>query len=108
MTQKCKFCKGEISQERIKGCRSKNVAYCSDRCGHNYWNEFMRNEKNALKPIKKCLYCGKKTTTVKDWCNHKCYHRYHATIDTTKISSADYEALNRSFIGAEESECVVV
>lgn len=102
----CKYCNGPIPAERFMTCRSKNVIYCSSRCGHNYWNKYYRKAK-IPRPVKKCLNCGKKTNVVKDYCNMRCYHQFQRLIDTTKISTPDYELLNNSFVGADDV-CVVI
>jgi hypothetical protein len=102
----CKFCKGPILKERIDNCRSKNVIYCSQRCGHNYWNKYHRKAR-IPRPTKNCLNCGESTNKVKDYCGMRCYHQYQRTIDTTKISTADYEVLNKSFVGMDDI-CVVM
>lgn len=102
----CKYCNGPIPAERFMTCRSKNVIYCSSRCGHNYWNKYYRKAK-IPRPVKKCLNCGKKTNKVKDYCDMKCYHKYMNSRDYSRISTEDYELLNNSFVGADDV-CVVI
>lgn len=102
----CKYCNGPIPLEKFLTRQRRKVIYCSVRCGHNYWNKYHRKEK-IPRPIKKCLHCGKETNKIKDYCNMRCYHQYQRLIDTTKISTPDYELLNNSFVGADDV-CVVI
>lgn len=105
MIPKCKMCKQEIPLSRIN---ARNEAkFCSKECTTNYHNRLKKKEREK-RPILKCEYCRTPTNRIKHWCSQKCYQLAALMFDSKAISHADYDALNKSFVGTEESECVVL